>query len=186
MDAETPPTYTRAIVTALLRGVPVVAAIGNEGQQTTGSPGNDYFALSIGATDPRDRVAGFSGGRTQIIYESDYIQPKSLPLPYSKPDITAPGVAILSSVPNGKYKAFNGTSMATPHVAGAIALLLAATSIRDKVEGVDRALLIQRLMKSAVEDLGEAGQDHRHGFGRLDILRAIDFAYQEGYDRIVS
>ena len=181
MDVETPPTYTEAILTCIERGIPVVAAIGNEGQQTTGSPGNDLFALSVGATDPRSRVAGFSGGRTQIIRESDYIDPKYLPLPYSKPDLSAPGVAIYSSVPGGEWKSFNGTSMATPHVAGAIALLLSATSIRDKETGAHRAYLIQDLICGSVEDLGESGQDHRYGFGRLDVLRAIDFARARGY-----
>src|SRR5262249_18448707 len=66
MDAETPPTYTEALLTCIEAGIPVVAAIGNEGQQTSGSPGNDLFALSVGATDPRSRAAGFSGGRTCI------------------------------------------------------------------------------------------------------------------------
>ena len=181
MDAETPSTYTEAIFTCNEAGIPVVAAIGNEGQQTTGSPGNDLFALSIGATDPRDRVAGFSGGRTQIIRESDYIAPDYLPLPYSKPDLSAPGVAIYSCVPGGGWKSFSGTSMATPHVAGAIALLLSATGIKEKETGVHRAYLIQDLINGAVEDLGESGQDHRYGFGRLDALRAIDFARERGY-----
>jgi subtilisin family serine protease len=181
LDAETPPTYTEAILTCLEMGIPVVAAIGNEGQQTTGSPGNDLFALSIGATDARDRVAGFSGGRTQIIRESEYIDPDFLPLPYSKPDLSAPGVGIYSCVPGGQWSSFSGTSMATPHVAGAIALLLSATAIREKERGIRRAYLIQDLIAGAVEDLGEAGQDHRFGFGRLDILRAIDLARDRGY-----
>lgn len=181
MDAETPPTYTEAILTCIEAGIPVVAAIGNEGQQTSGSPGNDLFALSVGATDPKDRPAGFSGGRTQIIHESDYIYSDYLPLPYSKPELSAPGVAIYSSVPGGEWKAFSGTSMATPHVAGAIALLLSATSIRDKEAGEDRTYLVQDLILGSVEDLGECGQDHRFGFGRLDMLRAIDFALERDY-----
>lgn len=181
MDAETPPTYTEAILTCIEQGVPVVAAIGNEGHQTTGSPGNDLFALSIGATDGRDRAAGFSGGRTQIIRESDYIAKKFLPLPYTKPDLSAPGVAVLSSTPGGKWKALSGTSMATPHVAGAIAQLLSATKIRDVAAGEERALLIQDLITGSVEDLGESGQDQRFGFGRLDVLRAIDVATKRGY-----
>lgn len=145
------------------------------------APGNDLFALSVGATDPRDRTAGFSGGRTQIIRESDFIDERFLPLAYSKPDLSAPGVAIFSSVPGGSWKAFNGTSMATPHVAGAIALLLSATSIREKESGVQKAFLVQDLITGSVDDLGESGQDHRFGFGRLDVLRAVDFAYQRGY-----
>ena len=124
---ETPGTYTRAIVDCFLRGVPVVAAIGNEGDGTGGSPGNDLFALSVGATDTDDVVAGFSSGRTQIVTESTVIRPELLPLPYPKPDLGAPGVAVESSVPGGDWGILSGTSMATPHASGAVALLLSAT-----------------------------------------------------------
>jgi subtilisin family serine protease len=181
MDAETPPTYTEAIYTCNEAGIPVVAAIGNEGQETTGSPGNDLFALSVGAIDQKGRVAGFSGGRTQIIRESEYIDSAYLPLPYSKPDLSAPGVAVYSSVPNAKWKAFNGTSMAAPHVAGGIALLLSGTTIREKETGLQRTNLVQDLMSGSVDDAGESGQDHRYGFGILNILRAIDLAKERGY-----
>lgn len=181
MDPETPPTYTEAILTCLEAGIPVVAAIGNEGGQTSGSPGNDLFALSVGATDYRDRVAGFSGGRTQIIYQSEFLDSNYLPLPYIKPDLVAPGVAVFSSVIGGGWKSFNGTSMATPHVAGAIALLLSSTSIRDKEHGTARSFLIYDLITGSVKDLGESGQDQRYGFGRLDILRSIDIARDRGY-----
>ena len=66
-------------------GIPVVTAIGNEGEQTSGSPGNDLLAVAVGASDPRDLPAGFSGGRTQVIRQSAIIPPDQLPLPYSKP-----------------------------------------------------------------------------------------------------
>lgn len=150
-------TYTRTIISANQLGIPVVIAIGNEGSQTSGAPGNDYFALAVGATDPRDQPAGFSGGRTQVIHGSRYIDSRYLPLVYSKPDLTAPGVAIKSSVPGGKYAVWNGTSMATPHVAGAIALLLSATSIRDRIPSDNLAYLIQDLLIGSVEELGGAG-----------------------------
>lgn len=173
---DVPSTYTAAMIDALRLGIPVITAIGNEGSQTSGSPGNDLFAFAVGATDSKDRVAGFSGGRTQIIFKSAFIPPEALPLPYSKPDLSAPGAAILSSVPDGKWEHFNGTSMATPHVAGAIALLLAATSLRKKIATGKLAFTIQDLLTGSVEELGESGQDHRYGFGRLDVLRAIGFA----------
>ena len=50
LGPDVPNTYHNAIVSCLLAGVPVVAAIGNEGGNTSGSPGNDLFAYSIGAT----------------------------------------------------------------------------------------------------------------------------------------
>src|SRR5206468_4512434 len=126
-------TYTRTIISANRVGIPVVAAVGNEGSQIVGTPGNDYFAFTVGATDAEDWAAGFSGGRTQVFVTSRYIQPQYLPLVYSKPDVSAPGVDIYSSVPGGKWEAWNGTSMATPHVAGAMALLLGApTKIADQ------------------------------------------------------
>jgi subtilisin family serine protease len=180
MGPEVPSYYTEAILSCVQAGVPVVTAIGNEGHQTSGSPGNDLFSFSVGATDSEDRVAGFSGGRTQIINESNYISPDFLPLPYSKPEISAPGLAIRSAIPGGDWATFNGTSMATPHVAGAIALLLSATKLRTMDPG-ERAFFIQDLLTGSVEELGEVGQDHRFGFGRLDILRAVGFAKEKGF-----
>ena len=56
--------------------------------------------------------------------------------------------------------------MATPHVAGAIALLLSASTIRELESGIRRATLIRDLILGSVEELGESGQDHRFGFGR--------------------
>ena len=137
-------------------------------------------SFAVGAMDSHDRPAGFSGGRTQVIEQSDFIPPDFLPLAYSKPDITAPGVAVQSSIPGSGWAAFNGTSMATPHVSGAIALLLSATNIRGTVVGTDRAFLVQDLLTGSVEEMGESGQDHRYGFGRLDVLRAVGFARAQG------
>jgi subtilisin family serine protease len=162
-------------------GIPVVVSIGNEGSQTSGSPGNDYFAFTVGATDASDRAAGFSGGRTQIIENSRYISQEYLPVVYSKPDVSAPGVDIFSSVPGGSWEVMSGTSMATPHVAGAIALLLSKPTTIADLEGIHRVNLLQTLLSSTVQELGESGQNHRFGFGRIDVLRAFGYANELGY-----
>jgi subtilisin family serine protease len=116
-------TPSRDIVVQALNGaaaagvVPVVAA-GNEfdslGYGTIDSPGSAARAITAAAATKGGTIASFSSAG---------------PTPYSlsfKPDVTAPGVSILSSVPKrfGTWREFDGTSMASPHVAGAAAVLL--------------------------------------------------------------
>jgi subtilisin len=106
----------QAIIDALrAANVLPVIAVGNEGPFTSRSPGNYANVLSVGAIDANDEVAAFSGSQ----------QFNRLENPLS-PNLVAPGVAVLSSVPGGKYKTMDGSSMATPHIAGLAALLLQA------------------------------------------------------------
>jgi hypothetical protein len=58
-----------------------------------------------------------------------------------------------------------------------------ATKIHERESGIRRATLLKDFILGSVEKLGESAQDHRYGFGRLDILRTIDFALERGYCR---
>ncbi len=116
----------RDLVVAALTGaaragvVPVVAA-GNDfsefGRGSVSSPGSTPDAITVGA------VTTVHGGTPDVVadFSSGGPTPISLQL---KPDVSAPGVSIISAAPRGGWTQLSGTSMASPHVAGAAALLL--------------------------------------------------------------
>lgn len=96
-------------------GIMMVAAAGNDGPacSTAGDPpANSAAVFTVGASD-RDNALSFFSSRGPIAG-------------LLKPDITAPGYMVRSSIPNGKYTVSAGTSAASPHVAGAVALLWSA------------------------------------------------------------
>jgi len=146
-------------------GIVLIASIGNSGEGTSGSPGNVYEAFGIGATDIDDEVASFSSG--EVV---DW--PASYPEPYIKPDFSAPGVSVYSSVPGGEYEYLQGTSMAAPHVAGTVALVLEANPVLTVEDVYDV------LYETAV-DLGDIWQDTRYGWGRIDAFEAVSLVTLE-------
>ena len=68
---------------------------------------------------------------------------------------------------------------------GFLALCRLIVKIHECESGIRRATLLKDFIfiLGSVEELGESGQDHRYGFGRLDVLRTIDFALERGYGR---
>jgi subtilisin family serine protease len=110
------------------RGVLPVFAVGNEGAGTSRSPGNYAEALSVGACDREDEVPSFSSSQR-------FMRPGN-PL---VPDLVAPGVDIVSCVPDGGYKTMSGSSMSAPHIAGLAALLFQAKPTAS-VEEVEAAI----------------------------------------------
>ncbi|WP_076263965.1 S8 family serine peptidase [Intrasporangium flavum] len=140
--------------------VPVFAA-GNFGPSasTSASPANYPESLSVGAVSTTDAIwSGSSsgpstcGGRTRVF-----------------PDVVAPGVSVLVADRYDSYTYASGTSVAAPHVTGALALLLGAHP------GLPGSTLEQGLLATA-HDLGTAGADDRYGAGRVDVPAADAWA----------
>ncbi|WP_433826373.1 S8 family peptidase [Actinoplanes sp. CA-015351] len=143
---------TNAISYARSRGVTVVAAAGNS--RASGSPTNypaaDEGVIGVAATDSADKVASYSNAGSYV-------------------DVAAPGSAILSTYPTAlgnAYMNMNGTSMASPHVAAAAALLKAYNSALTPDQ-------IQAALEKSAVDLGTAGKDTDFGYGRIDAAAAL-------------
>jgi len=155
-------------------GILPVVAIGNENHGNSSSPGNAYNALSVGAAEklPRRRdleVAAFSSGAS-LVFPGD--QKNAL---VNKPDVVAPGVQIYSCIPpvkrdNGtfEYNYMDGTSMATPHVAGCVALLMAARPAAPVAD------IMRALRETAAHPGGAALRpDNRWGYGMVRPAEAL-------------
>jgi subtilisin family serine protease len=138
---------------------------GNSGSacSTSGSPGTYVASYSTGAFDVNGTIASFSSrgpGEAGTV----------------KPNIAAPGVNVRSSIPGG-YSSYNGTSMASPHTAGAVALIWSASpQMLGDVEATE-ALLDQTAVDT--ENLqcgGTAARNNVFGEGKLDALAAVENA----------
>ena len=151
-------------------GIFVAVSAGNDGPScsTVNAPLSLYDSVfSVGAIDRSGDVAFFSSRGPVTADGSGRI----------KPDIAAPGVDVLSSVPGGGYAPESGTSMAGPHVAGAVALLWSADPTL--VGDIDRTE--QLLIQSADPYTGDRSigcfqgdvPNDAYGYGVLDVYQAV-------------
>lgn len=151
-----------AVVNTGVAGVAISAGNSGPGDHTIGSPSIAYNVLSVAAVDDQgtasrsdDTIANFSsrgptpGGRR-------------------KPDIAAPGVSIHSTDNSWEtthdFVSYSGTSMAAPHVAGALTLLLDS--------GIYEPLAQKALLLNTAEDMGDPGWDAAYGWGYIDLDHA--------------
>ncbi len=165
-----------------LAGTIPVAAAGNCGEGCTNSPGNIHDALGIGASDESELIAPFSGG--ELVSKTSWSSPPAdWPDTWVIPLLSAPGVNVYSSLPGDTYGSWSGTSMATPHVAGCAALMIAANPdlTPDDVR--------QAFVATAIwyDTYYPAPPDTRYGWGRLDCLSATEsVAYNGGLQGTVG
>jgi len=157
--------YEPGIQTWREMGIIPVCAAGNYGpeKQTIIAPAGYQDVIAVGASGHDDSIAEFSA-RGPVQYGGKT---------YIKPDIVAPGVNIQSAKPGGGLDWMSGTSMATPHIAGVIALMLQADP--------DLSLqAVHTILKTTAKDIGEPGQDNESGHGRVDAYDAVKYSINGG------
>jgi subtilisin family serine protease len=154
-------------------GIFVTVSTGNDGPNcsTVDAPLSLYdSAFSVGAIDRSGNVAFFSSRGPVTADGSGRM----------KPDIAAPGVDILSSLPGGTYGSNSGTSMAGPHVAGAVALLWSAQpSLIGDIDRTEQLLIQAADPYTGSTDVGcFTGDvpDAAYGYGVLDVYEAVKMA----------
>ncbi len=152
-----------AIERAVSKGNFVIAAAGNTGRQDDvnfparwkGRPNPARDTIAVAAVDREGRVARFSSRGPEV-------------------DIAAPGVDITSTYLNGGYAKLSGTSMATPFVAGVVALTVAIhrETLKPKTPLRDIGQLREHLSRTA-RDAGKIGQDNEYGAGLIDPVSML-------------
>lgn len=131
-------------------GIVLVAAAGNEGAPSLSYPAAYPEVIAVGAIDSNEAVPNWSN---------------------RNPDIVAPGVDILSTYPDDTYVTLSGTSMATPHVSGTVALIQAyALMNKGILLSPDE---VRNVLTSTAKDLGAHGYDSLYGYGAINALAAI-------------
>ncbi|MEU4619380.1 S8 family serine peptidase [Actinoplanes sp. NPDC023801] len=160
------PWYSDVVRSWVAAGIFPAFSNGNAGPgcNTSGTPGSYAGTYASGATDAEDRIAWFSSRGTG--------QDGGV-----KPDLSAPGVDIRSSVPGGDFAANSGTSMASPHTAATVALIWsAAPALRRDIAATREILDETAIDTNDTSCGGTAGDNNVFGQGRLDAYAAVRLA----------
>lgn len=146
--------------------IPVIAAAGNDGKRKVGNkiidtinyPAKYPEVISVAAFDINGNPANFNS------YGSDNI------------DFSAPGVDIYSTWINHEYVSISGTSMATPFIAGLVALLLSKHRKYEKITGKNDCKTVEQIKEHLIKyanDKGVVGKDLNWGYGVIDPVKLI-------------
>lgn len=147
-------TFKAAFDAAYADGVLQIAAAGNDRSKwytiffsdIVSYPAWYASVVAVAATDSANKVASFSSFGPSV-------------------ELSAPGVSIESTIPGGAYATWSGTSMATPHVVGAAALVMKS--------GISSAAAVRERLQITADDLGPVGRDSDYGFGLVDADEAV-------------
>lgn len=156
-------TFREDVQAWVAAGIVPLFAAGNDGpaSNSIGAPGSFPESFTVGATDINDQIAWFSS-RGPVFWGDER---------FIKPDFSAPGHQIYSAWPGNGYNTISGTSMATPHVAGVIALILQANPNLTIDE-------LRALLKDTARTELHMGQlpNDLYGTGIVDAYQAVTTA----------
>ncbi len=151
-------------------GLVVIYAAGNEGcfnaPDNVRTPGDVPDVITIGATDCNDNIASFSSCGPITWQGIPPFDDCPFPPGCIKPTVSAPGLNTVSHNFCSGYTTMSGTSMATPHVAGTVALMLQANPNLDHFG-------VKQILEATAVDLGAPGKDNTYGSGRVDAYAAV-------------
>lgn len=163
-------TWRNVCENTIMGGVVVLYAAGNEGcgnpPDNVRTPGDVPDVITIGATDCNDNKASFTSCGPVTWENIPPFNDCQNPPGCIKPTVSAPGVSTISHNFCNGYTSLSGTSMATPHVAGAVALMLEANPALDHFD-------VKAILEGTAIDLGTSGKDNTYGSGRVDAYTAV-------------
>ncbi|MBN1954444.1 MAG: S8 family serine peptidase [Anaerolineae bacterium] len=162
-------------------GIYATFAAGNNGENGCGtmiSPADNPAGFSVGATDPFDNIAYFSSRGPNALrpWVDQY---------GTGPEVSAPGYGVRTSHPGGNYVISGGTSYASPHVAGTVALLWAAEpdlvgQVEETAELLRRTAVPRTTGEMCGGVPGSEVPNNTYGWGRLDALAAVEMIWRAG------
>ena len=164
------PFYQATVNAWVASGIFPQFSNGNSGSgcNTSGSPGDYVESYSAGAFDINNNIAGFSSRGPSTFGPGEI-----------KPNVSAPGVAVRSSIPTNNYGSFSGTSMASPHVAGTVALIWSKAPGLSRNIGATRTLIDNTAVDTASTQCGGTTDDNNvWGEGKLDAFAAVSAIQQ--------